>query len=67
MEEEKLDLINAYLKDNVCLTNSGYVRGVRQTPLGDCLPLKKQENLNPDGESNEVIKTVTLEINFCSN
>ena len=67
INDKKLDLINAYLKDNVCLTDSGYVRGVRQTPLGDCLPLKKQENLNHDGEINEVIKTVTLEINFCSN
>ena len=67
INDKKLDLINAYLKDNVCLTDSGYVRGVRQTPLGDCLPLKKQENLNHDDEINEVIKTVTLEINFCSN
>ena len=67
INDKKLDLINAYLKDNVCLTDSGYVRGVRQTPLSACLPLKKQENLNRDGESNEVIKTVTLEINFCSN
>ena len=67
INDKKLDLINAYLKDNVCLTDSGYVRGVRQTPLSACLPLKKQENLNRDGQGNEVIKTVTLEINFCSN
>ena len=67
INDKKLDLINAYLKDNVCLTDSGYVRGVRQTPLSACLPLKKQENLDRDGQGNEVIKTVTLEINFCSN
>ena len=67
IDDKKLDQINAYLKNYICLTDSGYIQGVRQTPLGDCLPLKKQENLNRDGEINEVIKTVTLEINFCSN
>ena len=67
INDKKLDLINAYLKDNVCLTDSGYVQGVRQTPLGDCLPLKKQETLNRDSDKNKVIKTITLKINFCSN
>ena len=67
INDKKLDLINAYLKDNVCLTDSGYVRGVRQTPLGDCLPLKQQEKLNRDSDKNKVIKTITLKINFCSN
>jgi len=67
INDKKLGLINAYLKDNVCLTDSGYVRGVRQTPLSDCLPLKQQEKLNRDSDKNEIIKTITLKINFCSN
>ena len=30
-------------------------------------PLKQQEKLNRDSDKNEVIKTITLKINFCSN
>ena len=67
INDKKLDLIDAYLKDNVCLTDSGYVRGVRRTPLGDCLPLKQQEKLNRDSDKKINFKIITLKINFCSN